>query len=637
MSPRTPGSGSVRSLGILRSVNTPVAFLSPRRSAARRAAGQSSRNLRLLTTSVIQHLRDDPVLLALQVSRRLPLRVRIAAGRGIRAVGLALPRRSVGLPALGAYMAGDTDDALTHIQSDVATRSRLAGELAVQLDRPDLLPASAPAPTRARAAWSLGDLSGAVSILEEGGRESTPHARRLRNEIELLTTGHRLHAPTSEPLYTEPAPREPLRVLHLLTNSLPHTQSGYSLRSHNILTNQRRHGMEPVALTRTGYPVMIGRPWCADEDVVDGVRYSRSLPVRLGTSPEARLDQEVQEAMRLARELRPHVLHATTDYRNALVAQAVSAATGIPWVLEVRGLMEQTWIASHRSDATREIAMESEKVRRIIDVEGGLAREADAVVTLSRTMADVLQARGVDPERLSIVPNGVDPELLEMTLSTQQARDQIAEALLGPEDLVVGAVSALVDYEGHDDLLRAVALLLADETVPAAVRQRVRVALVGDGVSAPSLRAVAEELGISDRLVMPGRVGRNEARAWVQALDVVVVPRKDLEVTRAVTPQKPAEAMALGRPVIASDLPALRETLTGPDEEELGILVPADSPKDLASALCRLLADATERRRLERSGLDAARSRTWPALMKVYELAYRASVTNSSERCRSGE
>ena len=65
---------------------------------------------------------------------------------------------------------------------------------------------------------------------------------------------------------------------------------------------------------------------------------------------------------------------------------------------------------------------------------------------------------------------------------------------------------------------------------------------------------------------MPGRVpGR--LRRWVQSLDVVAVPRRDVEVARTVTPQKPIEAMALGRPVIVSDLPALRETVTGADGE----------------------------------------------------------------------
>src|SRR5699024_2348616 len=350
-------------------------------------------------------------------------------------------------------------------------------------------------------------------------------------------------------------------VLHLLTNSLPHTQSGYSLRSHNILTALRAHGIESIALTRTGYPVMVGKLLCADEDVIDGIRYRRTLPDRLADTPEERLEQEVDEALRIVREFRPHVLHATTDYRTALVAQAVSAATGIPWVLEVRGLMEKTWIASLPSDDLQRRAAESEKVRRIAEIEGELARSASAVMTLGRTMAEVLHVRGVAPQRITQVPNGIDASLLDEDMSPDQARSAVA-ADLPPGAIAVGAVSALVDYEGFDTLLRTVAQVLRDESAPAHVREQLHVVLAGDGTAAPQLAELARDLDLEDRVLMPGRVPRAEARHWAQALDVVIVPRKDLEVSRTVTPQKPVEAMALGRPVVVSDLPALRETIT---------------------------------------------------------------------------
>ena len=388
----------------------------------------------------------------------------------------------------------------------------------------------------------------------------------------LLEDGHRLGVPERVERGTDARPDEHLRVLHLITNSLPHTQSGYSLRTHNILTGLRDHGIDSVALTRTGYPVMIGKPWCADEDIVDGIRYHRTLPGVLGTTPEARLQQEVEAALRLVQEFHPHVIHATTDYRNALVAEAVSTASGIPWMFEVRGLMEQTWIASHRSEEGRTAAETSEKVRRIVAVESRLAREAAAIVTLSRTMADALEERGVAEEKISLMPNGVDAALLAESLSPAEARQQL-DSVLPADALVVGAVSALIDYEGHDVLLRAVAEILADGTVPQSLKDKLHVVIVGDGVTAPALADLTKELGLEDRALMPGRSPRRDAKLWVQALDVVAVPRKDFEVTRTVTPQKPAEAMALARPVVASDLPALRETMTDDHGEELGVLV----------------------------------------------------------------
>lgn len=581
-----------------------------------------------------QHLLDDPALLAIQVSRRLPMGARRRVGQGLRSTAARVPRGD-GVAALGAFMAGDETAALQHLTAARAEGSRTAGEVAVLLDRADLLPADAASSTRARALWAQGDLTGAVQALDAAGRGSTAQARRLRSELELLADGRRLEVPSAHAT-SAPSEGEGLRVLHLITNSLPHTQSGYALRTHNILTALAAQGIESLALTRTGYPVMVGKPLCEDEDLIDGIRYRRTLPAALGATPEERLDQEVDEALRLVDEFRPHVLHATTDYRNALVAQAVSAATGIPWIFEVRGLMEQTWIASHRSEATRAVAARSEKVRRIIEAEASLAREAGAVVTLSGTMAEVLEERGVPRERIVLVPNGVDDTLLEEDLTPAMARAELGGAI--PDDsLCVGAVSALVDYEGFDVLIRAVALILEDDTVPATVRERLQVLLVGDGVSAPGLRALATELGIEDRLHMPGRVPTGDARTWVQALDVVVVPRKDLEVTRTVTPQKPAEALALGRPVVVSDLPALRETVQDVHGSTTGALATADDPVSLAGALTALLAEGNRRQELSHRGREVAMERTWPAMMRRYERVYRSVAHSEAEETISGE
>lgn len=592
------------------------------------------RNARLLVQAAAQHLLDDPALLAIQVSRRLPMRARRQIGHGLRSAAARWPRGD-GVAALGAFMAGDEATALKHLTVAGAEGSRTAGEVAVLMDRADLLPASAPASTRARALWAEGDLSGAVDVLDAAGREGAPQARRLRSELELLGDGHRLHTPCLGDQDFSPQ-GETLRVLHLITNSLPHTQSGYALRTHNILTALATQGIESLALTRTGYPVMVGKPLCEDEDVIDGIRYRRTLPARLGATPEERLDQEVAEALRLVAEFRPHVLHATTDFRNALVAQAVSAATGIPWIFEVRGLLEQTWIASHRSAETRAVAARSEKVRRIVEAEASLARDADAVVTLSDTMAEVLVARGIPRERIVLVPNGVDETLLEDDLTPAMARAELGGAI--PDDaLCVGAVSALVDYEGFDVLVRALAALLADSDVPTEVRDRIEVVLVGDGVSAPGLRALVEELGIEDRLHMPGRVPASRGRIWVQALDVVVVPRKDLEVTRTVTPQKPVEALALGRPVVASDLPALRESIENADGHLAGVLAPSDDHESLANAIFAVLADESRRRELSLEGRTVAAERTWPALMRRYESTYWAVVRGDGKEAPSGE
>lgn len=581
---------------------------------------QVVRNARLLLQSAAQHLVDDPALLAVQVSRRMPFSARVHAGRALLALASRIPGGG-GAAALGAHMAGDEASATEQIARGV--RSRLGGEVAILLQRTDLLPENPSPVTQARAAWARGDLSTAFDILEAAGQGQSRYARRIRSELALLSPGYRL--PVTAVGATRPgrAPGERLRVLHLLTNSLPHTQSGYSLRSHRILTSLAQQGIDSVALTRTGYPVMIGLALAEDEDIVDGIRYVRTLPSRLPRTQEERLQAEVARALELVDEFRPHVLHSTTNYYNALVARAVSEATGIPWILEVRGLMEQTWTASRTSELERETAREAEKVRLVAARESELARDAEAVVTLSETMRDELLHRGVPERVITVVPNGVESALLSRRLSPAEARAKIG---LDAEDaLVIGAVSALVDYEGFDNLLRAAAHLIADDDVPWHVRDKLRVLIVGDGVAAPGLRALARELGIEDRLTMPGRVARESAPDWVQALDVVVVPRLDVDVARTVTPQKPIEAMALGRPVIISDLPALVETVTGVDGTVCAVTHRAGSVEGLADAIVSMTEDPDRTSELVSRGLEVAASRTWPALISRYECLYAAA------------
>lgn len=593
------------------------------------------RNLRLLAQSGLEHLVDDPALLAVQVSRRTPLRVRSRAGVVLRRVGAALSGTS--LEALGAAMAGDPAGAEEALRRRPASSSRLHAAVAVLLDRPELVPDGAPALSRARATWAQGRLDDAVQLLHQAGQGATRHARRLDSERRLLQPGFRLRAPRSGPAGPPPVrgPEEQMRVLHVLTNSLPHTQSGYSLRSHRILRALKDAGVESVALTRTGYPVMIGAITAADEDVVDGIRYRRCLPPRLGATQEERLAQQVGAALEIVRELRPHVIHATTPYPNALVAQAVSEATGIPWVYEVRGLAEQTWIASHSVGEERAAAASAQKVHLIAAREGELARAADAVVTLSRTMADELEARGVDPAAITLVPNGVEPGLFFGLATTEEARARLRLDLRAT--FVVGAASALVDYEGFDVLLEAVAAIIHDESHSSDLRENLYACLVGDGTEAPRLIAQAQRLAIGDRVIMPGRVGREEARRWIEGMDVVAVPRRDVAVTRSVTPQKPIEAMALARTVIASDLPAIRESVSGPDGEVGALLVPPGDSAALARAIRELYEDPQARFQLAQRGEAIAHDRRWDVLVRRYETVYGRAVAGSKEVSARGE
>ncbi|PFG44320.1 glycosyltransferase involved in cell wall biosynthesis [Isoptericola jiangsuensis] len=410
-------------------------------------------------------------------------------------------------------------------------------------------------------------------------------------------------------------------VHHHLTNSLPHTQSGYTLRTHAILTAQRAAGLRVSATTRPGYPLTIGVPTARHTDVVDEVAYQRLVPRGLPLDRRRRETESADLLAAAALSAGARLLHATTPWTTGQAAHDAADRLGLPWVYEVRGLPEETWAASHSSTADREEAARSERYALIRAKETSLALAADHVVTLSATMRDELVSRGVPGSRISVVPNAVDSTLLGLdTVTPGQAR-----ARLGLADRpLIGTVTSVVGYEGLDMVLHTVARLRAEGLDVGAL-------VVGDGVARPGLQRLADDLGISPFVTMPGRVPRRTARTYLAALDVVLVPRRPDRVTRLVTPLKPVEAMAIGRPVVASDLPALAEVCSPLDggRPAARLVLPGDVD-GWKTAVTDLLHDEAARTALVAAGREVASGRTWERIVSRYDAVYSAALAPRS-------
>lgn len=560
------------------------------------------RNSALLARTGVEHLLDDPVTFAVLVSRRMP-----AAVRARVAEALVRTDTRPSAVALGHVLADRPDHAREALHA--ACPSRLVEELRLMIDG-----TAESGRLRARMLWGGGHISAALDELEgEAGRFERRYARRLSSERELLTAGRAVAAPAG-PVVRADVPR--LAVTHVLTNSLPYTSSGYALRSHSILQAQRAAGIAARGITRPGYPVTIGAVNAPTTSYVDGIPYHRVLRSRMPETAEGRLDLWAEHIVSVAARSGADVLHSTTHYPNAMATHAAARTLGVPWVYEVRGQLEKTWATSRPGDLAEE-ALQSERYRMWRAKEIEVACEADAVVTLSESLRDDLVARGLPADRITLVPNAVDATLLVDAPPAEQARERLG---LPAGGMWVGTVSSIVGYEGLHTLVDAVATARAAGT-------DIRAAIVGDGVARPALVDQVRRLGLEDHVVLPGRVSRGAARLWHQALDVFVVPRVDAEVTRTVTPLKPIEAMAIGRPVIASDLPALAEIVAAPGS---GVLVPPGDVDALAETMIRLAMDPDMRVDLGLHGRLFAETRTWSALAERYAALYEALAGRSS-------
>ena len=384
------------------------------------------------------------------------------------------------------------------------------------------------------------------------------------------------------------------RVLAFLTNSLPHTLSGYTVRSGKVLGALSNAGCDVLGATRLGYPLTVGKLPKSETEKVEGVDYVRLVPTFHRKSALGRMDDEVNLLVELAKKHRANLLYTTTDFKNALVVSRAAKQLRIPWIYEVRGEPEKTWL-SRVAPEDRVEASNSELFTKSRALESKAMLASAAVVALSEVSKKQLVGRGIPASKIWVVPNCVDAELIRTEIDKSSARSQLNL----PNRVWVGAVTSVVEYEGLDTLIDAVCYL----------PDHINVLVVGDGVHLPNLIRQAEELGLQDRVRFVGRKPREEIVLWYSALDLFVLPRKNYEVCRTVTPIKAMEAMALGVPVVASDLPAVREVTGG-----CAKYVPADDPAFLAEVIVAALDDD----RLAEKGRSWAATRTWDHAAKAY-------------------
>lgn len=392
-------------------------------------------------------------------------------------------------------------------------------------------------------------------------------------------------------------------VLQFVTNALPATNAGYTVRTHRIALAQREAGFDTHVATRLGYPLSQGLGDARARVDVDGVPYHRLLPWLPPAGPVRAVEKGADLAGRLVEELRPDVLHAVSNHLNAAVALELGRRHGLPVVYEVRGFLEDSWLSRDPAHSASD-----EFYRLTRELETRRMAEADAVVTLGEAMRAEIASRGVPEEKIFVVPNGVDEAFLEPLPDASGLR---AELGIAADATVVGLTSSFYGYEGIDTLIDAAALL-RDRGAPVALL------LVGDGPERGALERRAAGHGV--HAVFTGRVPMGSVRRYHALLDVFAVPRRADRVCQLVTPLKPLEAMAGGIPVIASDVRALREIV---EPGVTGALTVPENAEAWANCLEELAYSPERRRKTGQRAREWVRAeRTWRAVATGYRAAY---------------
>ncbi len=400
-----------------------------------------------------------------------------------------------------------------------------------------------------------------------------------------------------------------MRILHVLDHSLPE-QSGYSFRTVSILREQRALGWETFHLTT---PRQGATKQLAEE--VDGWRFLRT-PFEPGL-----LARQVPNAIYLAEmratarrletvidEVRPDLLHAHSPVLDALPAWWVGRRRRIPVVYEVRALWEDGAV-DHGTTHEGSLRYRLSKA-----LETFALRRATRVTTICQGLKREIAGRGVPPERIEVIGNGVDVTAFR---SGGAADPELLRRLRLEGCTVLGFIGSFYGYEGLELLVDAFAELSGRN-------ERLRLLLVGGGPQEAALRAQAARLGLESRVLFAGRVPHGEVQRYYSLIDLLAYPRLPIRLTELVTPLKPLEAMAQGRVLLASDVGGHRELIGHGDT---GYLCPAGNAAALAQGLEDTLGRRAEWPGLRRRARRFVESeRTWAHSVARYADVYRRAL-----------
>lgn len=257
---------------------------------------------------------------------------------------------------------------------------------------------------------------------------------------------------------------------------------------------------------------------------------------------------------------------------------------------------------------------ESKLVRRLLLICERLTfRASDHVISTNESYREIAIGRGrVAPEHVTVVRNGPDLGQIRASLSEVVAADS--------NETVIAYAGEMSDHDGVDYLLDALAALVFELG-----HADVRALIIGDGDAVPALKAKTADLGLVNHVRFTGWMRHDELMRLLATADIGVEPCPSNAYNDRSSMIKLTEYMALGKPIVAFDLPEHRRTAG-----DAALYARANDPEDMARQIEALINEPERRRRLGELGQQRIELLDWasqePHLLKVY-----ASLSTRSE------
>ena len=293
----------------------------------------------------------------------------------------------------------------------------------------------------------------------------------------------------------------------------------------------------------------------------------------------------------LARSVSADVVHAH-GYKADLYTWAALRNAAIPVISTCHNWIETT--GPLRAYGTLD--------RRVL-------RSFAAVVAVSQEVQERLLSAGVDPDRVTRIPNGIDTQPF-------LAHAPVSRAQSSGVSLLIGFVGRLSPEKGPDLFLQAAARVLQQYPLT-------RFQIIGDGPDRSSLQQLAQTLNIQDQVAFLGR--KDNMPGVYATLDLLVSSSRQEGL-----PMSLLEAMASSLPIVATSVGEVPSLI---HDQSTGLLVPPDDVAALAAAIGSLLADATFCQQLGTNArLLVEKDFSAAQMTQRYKQVYAQTLTSSGQR-----
>lgn len=174
-------------------------------------------------------------------------------------------------------------------------------------------------------------------------------------------------------------------------------------------------------------------------------------------------------------------------------------------------------------------------------------RLSNKIIVLSNSMRDeAIRKFHLPQDKIEVVYNGIDMDRFDYKKYKRESDYN--------NKFVIGYVGTFYKWQGIEELIKAFSVILK-------ARKDIRLLLIGDGPYRQVIDDRIRELNIRDYVIEPGTVPFEQVPGYIASIDIFVISRPRIIETNSVVPLKLLEGMAMAKPVIATDIPGMREVI----------------------------------------------------------------------------